>query len=62
MNLEALENYDESYIILPTDPVPVVDEECEAINNENRCLQQIHSLGNTNSIVPTTYLSLIFLI
>jgi len=55
----VLENHDESYIILPNDdPVPVV-EECEAINNENRSLQQIHNLGNKNSIVSTTYLSLI---
>lgn len=31
MNLELLENYDESNIILPTDDtVPVVDKECEA--------------------------------
>jgi len=49
----VLENHDESNIILLTDdPVPVVDEKCEAINNENICLLQIHSLGNTNLKVP----------
>jgi len=56
-----LENHDESNIILPTDdPVPV-DGEYEVINYENRCVQQIRVLGNINSI-PSTYLSLIFLI
>jgi len=54
MNLEVLENLDESNIVFPTDdPVSVVDEECKAVNNENRCLQQIHSPGNKNSKVLT---------
>lgn len=59
MNLEVLENRDESNIILPTDdPVPV-DEECKIINIENKCVQQIHNLGNKNAI-SNTYLSLFF--
>ncbi|KAL4120975.1 hypothetical protein QTP88_013569 [Uroleucon formosanum] len=46
INSELLENYDESNIILPTDDtVPVVDKECEAINNENRFLHQIYNLA-----------------